>query len=178
MSTIDWSDPKSKITPNFSVGEATLLPKFGIYHIPNDTEKSNIIKLATAIQKVRDAYGKPMNISNWIRPIITAGKLEPSGKIVRDPQSKYNKQDYNAAITNKTTGEQGGSSTSKHKTGIAVDIRDGSRTLTNFLLKNQDLLKDNQLWMEDEKSAHDWVHLDLGNRLKGEGQGRERIFKV
>jgi len=174
----DWSDPKSKITPNFSVGEATLLPKFGIYHIPNDTEKSNITKLANAIQKVRDVYGKPMNISNWIRPIVTAGKLDSSGKIVKDPQSKYNGQDYNAAITNKTTGQQGGSPTSKHKTGLAVDIRDGDRTLTNFLLKNQKLLGDNNLWMEDEKSAHDWVHLDLGDRSKGEGPGRERIFKV
>jgi len=158
MNTVDWSDPKSKITPNFTVSEATLLQKWGIYHIPNDAEKSNIIKLSTAIQKVRDAYGNPMNISNWIRSTsVIAGKLDSSGKIVSDPQSQHNKKDFNAAVK--------GSPTSKHKTGLAVDVRDGSRALTN-------------LWMEDEKVAKDWVHLDLGDRsTAGRPAGRERIFK-
>jgi len=31
--------------------------------------------------------------------------------------------------------------------------------------------------MENEKSAHSWVHLDLGDRKTGE-KGRERIFNV
>jgi len=169
QSFIDWSDPLAQITRNFTVHEATFLPSWGIYHIPTADEKENIIELAVALQRVRDAYGSSMNIEVWIRPTsVNPGILDSSGKIVSSPSNPRKGQNYNAAI---------GSSATSHISGKAVDIKDANRSLTNFLLKNQQLLIDNNLWMEDEKFATTYVHLDVITRpTTGRTKGRERIF--
>jgi len=169
QSFIDWSNPLAQISGNFTVHDATYLPSWGIYHIPTADEKENIIDLAVALQKVRDAYGRSMNIGVWIRPAsVNPGILDSSGKIVSSPSHPKKGQNYNAAI---------GSNATSHIAGRAVDIEDANRSLTNFLLKNQQILIDNNLWMEDEKIATTYVHLDVNNRrTTGREKGRERIF--
>jgi len=167
---IDWNNPNSPITTNFTVGEATRLRDWNIYHIPNEIEKQNIIRLATAIQKVRESYGSSMNINGWIRPTsVNAGVLNSSGIIVRDPQNQYHGKNYNSF--------KNGHSNSPHISGLGVDIADGNRSLSNFLLRNQTLLASYNLWMENETITTTWVHLDLISRsTSGRPAGRERIF--
>jgi hypothetical protein len=161
---IDWSNSSAQITRNFSVREVTYLPQWGMYHIPNEREMDNIIRLAQALQRIRDIYGRPMTITSWIRPTsVNPGKLDESRRRIihdeyaRRPDGLYAKNaNYNAII--------GGATGSYHISGLAVDISDDNRSLTNFLLNNQQLLENNNLWMEDERVADVWVHLDLGNR--------------
>ena len=65
---IDWSDPKAKISKYFTVGEATWLPSWGKYHVPSEQECANILKLAQAMDKVREIVKSPIKVHVWIRP--------------------------------------------------------------------------------------------------------------
>jgi hypothetical protein len=123
------------------------------------------------LNAVLNSYGRNIVISSWIRPTsVNVGKLDNRGRIVRDPNNYYNGKDYNAIYRE--------SSRNLHPTGLAIDIVDvGNRSFTRFLLSRQDLLESALLWMEDEKSATTWVHLDAGERsTNGRPRGRERIF--
>jgi len=170
---INWSDPKASITRNLTVREATFLPSWGIFHIPSAGEIDNIIELAAKVQNVRDAYNKPITVNVWIRPkSVNPGALDSSGKIIKNDSHSRKGQDYNAFVK--------GASGSPHVSGIAVDIRDADRSLTDFLLKpeGQNLLEANSLWMEDENTATTWVHLDTFKRnMAGREYNRRRIFK-
>lgn len=53
----------------------------------------------------------------------------------------------------------GGAQNSCHLTLEACDFADSDRSLTNFLLSNQKVLRDAGLRMEDPGSATTWVHL-------------------
>ena len=66
--SIDWSDPKAKISNHFTVKEACWLPSWGKLHDPSDEEKENILKTAEMMDRVRDFLGKPISIHCWIRP--------------------------------------------------------------------------------------------------------------
>ena len=182
---IDWSNPGAKIVPDghFSVREVTMLRESGwegIYHIPNEAEMDNIIKLAAALQNIRDAYGKPMTITNWIKPVsVNPGKLDIAGKIiVQAADAKYtgrDKRDYYAMKANYNA-YTGGGVQSLYSNGLSVDISDRDRSLTNFLLKNQQLLERNGLWMEDGKKTDTYVHLDMGTRDESKPYARRRVF--
>jgi hypothetical protein len=125
---IDWSNSSAQITRNFSVREVTYLPRWGIYHIPNEREMDNIIRLAQALQRVRDVYGRAMTITSWIRPTsVNPGKLDESRRRIihdegaRQPDGLFAKNaNYNAII--------GGATGSYHISGLAVDINDSSRS--------------------------------------------------
>jgi len=173
---IDWTNPNENYGMIFKIGDLIYLREWGIYHIPNDTEKRNLAYFADRVSHVISFYKynnlTPIVISSWIRPTsVNAGKLNSLGRIVKDPSNKYNGMDYNAFV--------GGKAGSLHITGLAVDIIDtGTRPLTNFILSRQDILESCQLWMEDETSATTWVHLDAGERSSvGRPKGRERVFK-
>ena len=172
---IDWNNPNARINPYMTVADALLLREWGIYHIPNDNEKRNIMCLADRLGGVLNVYvygNPPIVISSWIRPTsVNAGRIDGNGRLIRDPSSRYNGMNYNASV--------GGASRSLHISGLAIDIVDrGNRPLTNFLLRNQSLLERQLLWMEDENSATTWVHFDAGERsTSGRPRGRERIFR-
>jgi hypothetical protein len=145
----------------------------------------NIIRLAQALQRVRDAYRKPMNITSWIIPTsVNPGKIDTSGGtrvIISDEYARtgdgiYAKKANYYAITGSNAGD---AARSRHNGGLAVDISDESGALTNFLLKNQQLLEANGLWMEDERVAKTRVHLDMESAIiaaRPRSHERRRIF--
>jgi hypothetical protein len=67
LSDIDWSDASDRISKYFNVGEAT----------KGDPERTpskggevarNILKMAAELDKLREAYGKPIRVTSWYRP--------------------------------------------------------------------------------------------------------------
>jgi hypothetical protein len=100
----------------------------------------NLDKLLIAMNKVRTAYNKPMNVSSGWRP---------------------------AAIN---AGIQGAAKKSNHMIGLACDIRDADGQLWKWCLDNLQLLKDCGLYLEDRRWTKTWVHFQLkspasGNRI-------------
>lgn len=65
-----WDKLYSKIPGSkyFTWAEALLLPKVNAYANPSIDQQMNIMKLAGALDKVRDHYGKPIQITSWLRP--------------------------------------------------------------------------------------------------------------
>jgi hypothetical protein len=141
MTVIDWSSPSAKITENFTVREACFLPSWGILHRANAKERENLIKVCELLEKVRAAVNAPIVVHCMIRP--------PK---VNAPGSKWNKQDYNAAVQ--------GAAGSAHRDGLAVDFHvpgTNCDDLRTFLLP---FLESWDCRMERAEGT-DWVHLDL-----------------
>jgi hypothetical protein len=69
MPTIDWRDPKAKISKYFTVKEACWLPTWGQMHIPNEEEKQNIVKMAQTMDLIREFIQHPITVICWIRPV-------------------------------------------------------------------------------------------------------------
>lgn len=66
MSKIDWNDWNCKVSEYFTVGEVTQRDK---QRIPKTEDvKANIVKLAKELDKVRRAWGKPIEVTSWYRP--------------------------------------------------------------------------------------------------------------
>ena len=64
---IVWSDPLCKISKYFTVGEVTQ-GEIARTPRPGSIEAQNIIKLAAELDKLREAYGKPIGVTSWYRP--------------------------------------------------------------------------------------------------------------
>ncbi len=63
---LDWSDMNCKVSKYFTIGEVT---QWDRRRIPqSNAVKSNILKLAKELDKVREAWGKPLNVTSWYRP--------------------------------------------------------------------------------------------------------------
>ena len=77
---------------------------------------------------------------------------------------------YRPKVVNKKIG---GSPNSYHIYGRAIDIVDNDGRLKALMLKNTDLLKKYNLWMEHQDATKTWLHLDNGVRRERE----PRIFK-
>jgi hypothetical protein len=134
----DWTNPKSNITPHFTVGEALWLPKFQCYHIPSDEEKDNLLKLFEKLELVRTILNSPLVTHVAIRPILN------------NPNNKFHGQDYNALI--------GGSLKSGHKDGRAWD---GHATLLTIDQAKALLIPElKTLGLRLEKDTTTWLHLD------------------
>lgn len=67
----------------------------------------------------------------------------------------------------------GGSKKSNHMSCLAVDFADKDRKLTNWCLKNLDILAEAGLYMESPLDAPSWVHL----QVVAPGSGR-RVFRA
>lgn len=145
---IDWTNPKSKISKYFTVGEATYLPQLKMYYSPTETEKNNIIALATTLDTVREIVNKPFIVNIWIRPIVT----KPDGTTV----------DYNLLV--------GGAKNSAHKDGNAVDLRVREMEAEDVRKLLAPRLESLGLRMEADVT---WCHFD--NRSVP--PGGNRIFK-
>jgi len=66
ISNVNWNDFDSAISKYFTVGEIT---RFDRQRIPNSTAvKSNILKLCLELDKVREAWGKPIGVTSAYRP--------------------------------------------------------------------------------------------------------------
>lgn len=137
---INWQDPKSKLSPHFSVGETLYLPSWQIYHIPSEEEKTNILKTVSKMEEIRAYLNNPMNIHVWIRP-----------EKVNNPSSDRHGQDYNAFI--------GGSPHSAHINGLAVDFDAVGTSIDDVKAKLLIKLKDFDIRMESDTTT--WIHTDL-----------------
>lgn len=136
---INWNDPKSMVSKHFSVGEATWLPSWGVHHIPSDSERFEIIKLAVIMDGIREFLGKPINIHVWIRPIS-----------VNAPGTIHHGQNYNALV--------GGAARSAHVLGRGVDWDCGeSCDITRSRLVPELAARGIRV---ENKPGSDWIHVD------------------
>lgn len=153
--SINWDDPKSKISKYFTVKEALLLPSIKTLHIPSEEEKVNIVALAEKMDLVRELVGKAIVVHCWIRP--TAVKCSDVQYL------NFNYNEYSGSKAKK----------SAHIIGKAIDFhvsgsegRNGCDYIRGLLLPN---LEDWGLRMED--IAGDWIHLDTAPVIS------QRFFK-
>lgn len=161
----DWSNPKSKLSKNFSVGEALLLPSWSAYHSPSEEEKAAIKgiaeKVSAAIVFLEKKLGKELHVDvhAWMRP--AAAKI---------PGSKWDGQDYNryiyeTQVWKDLTPEQKALKhvpNSPHKTGHAIDFHvigfEGKANCAKIRSLLEPELENLGLRMEDLDGG--WVHLD------------------
>jgi Peptidase M15 len=141
MSSLDWSNPESPISAHFTVHDALFLPSWGVYHIPSDQEKANILDLASRLEMVREYLeGNPINVNCWIRPTS-----------VNCDNPRFNGKSYNQAI--------GGAQNSAHISGMACDFTISRMTCDDVRHLLEDQLEAFGLRME-KKPGSNWVHLD------------------
>lgn len=159
LNNINWSDPRSQITPHFTVHEATYLSTWGIYHTPSDEEREQLVKLCVIMETVRELLGVPINVHCMIRP-----------NKVNCPNSPHHGEDYNAAIG--STARR-----SAHIMGQAIDFSTGHSSgsecdaVRGLLLPQLEFLG---LRMENNPYSP-WVHLDTYPTTWSAGM---RYFKV
>ncbi len=141
---INWSDPKSKISRFFTVGEALYLPSWGIYHIPSEQEKKNIEEFAKTIDLVRDLIGIPIVCHVWIRPTS-----------VNCPGSKYHGKNYNQFVGSVAT-------KSAHISGRALDFHFKGYATNNDCSIMREKIKPHleKLKLRMEGLYGPWIHLD------------------
>ena len=66
-STIIWTDFDCKISKYFNVGEVTNRDS---RRIPNNPQhRQNILALAKELDKIREAWGSPIKVTSWYRPL-------------------------------------------------------------------------------------------------------------
>jgi hypothetical protein len=97
----------------------------------------NLDALLIPINKVREAYGKPMTVNSGWRP----------------------------AVVNAST--PGAATHSKHMIGLAVDIHDTDGAVKNWVLENLDMMQELGLYMEDFRWTPTWTHFQLGAPKSG-----------
>lgn len=107
---------------------------------PNDYTQNisdNLDKLLIPLNKIRDAWAKPMIVnSGWRPPSINAST-------------------------------PGAAPHSKHMEGLAADIADADGSLWTWVLQNLQLMKDLDIFMEDRRWTPNWVHFGLGQPASG-----------
>lgn len=158
---IDWSNPKCKISKYFTVEDATALRSWGVLHIPSESEKANILKVANKMDIIREFINEPIIISAWMRPAKA-----------NCPNSKWNGQDYNryiyeTQVWRKLSAEEKAKKTvpnSPHREGNAVDwIVAGKGTVAYCDVIRNKLLPKLEEWsirMEDMQGKGNWIHID------------------
>lgn len=68
MTTIIWTDWNCRVSRYFTVGEVC---KCDTRRVPHDpTVRTNILKLAAELDKVRSAWGGAIAVTSWHRPLL------------------------------------------------------------------------------------------------------------
>lgn len=101
---------------------------------------ANLHTLCTRLNRVRESFGQPM--------VITSGFRSKQDHI-----RIYNQK----GITDWTKIPWH----SQHLQGAAADIYDSNLKLKNWVLSNQDLMKEIGLWCEDFNYCSTWVHFQI-----------------
>lgn len=67
IAEIEWNNPNAKISKYFTVGEVT---QGDARRIPDfkSAQEGNIIKLARALDVIREEWGSPLGVTSWYRP--------------------------------------------------------------------------------------------------------------
>lgn len=162
---IDWKNPKSRLSANFSVGEALTLPSWGVMHEPSDEEKEAIKAIAQKVTAITEdlekQLGKQLHISvhAWMRP--GAANIPGSKWDGKD----YNRYIYETQVWKNLTAEEKAKKTvpnSPHKTGHAIDFHyvgyEGKEKCAEMRKLLLPLLEKHGLRMEDIQGG--WIHLD------------------
>lgn len=164
-SEVDWSNPASKLSANFSVKESVYLNSWAASHVPSDEEKVAIRgiaeKVSKAIALLSQKIGQTVhvNVHAWMRP-----------EKANIPGSQWDGHDYNRYIYETQVWKgltpdqlaQKHVPNSPHKTGHAIDFHvigyegpAGCAKIRQMLLPH---LEELGLRMEDLNGG--WVHLD------------------
>ena len=125
--------PKESETVTMSITKSELL-KGRDQQYPLDytqTISDNLDRLLIPLNNIRNAYGKPMIVDSGWRPPSINGSTP------------------------------GAAPHSKHMLGLAADISDPDGELMNWVLANLQLMKDNNIFMEDFDYTPNWVHFQL-----------------
>lgn len=112
-------------------------------HIINDLpilHQHNLEDLLVKMNKIRDAYGKPMIPTSGYRSLQDQMRINP-----KCPKSG-------------------------HMRGECVDIQDSNDELREFILQNKQLIVDLGLYLEDFRYCKGWIHFSIkppasGNRV-------------
>ena len=143
--TVDWNNPAGRISKDFTVHEALWLNSWRVYHTPSEEEKENIVRMAAALQKVRDQLKRPIIVHCWIRPLKA-----------NCPGSQYHRKNYNKFVgsTATTSAHIDGRAVDYHVSGFSGDT--GCQTVRNTLVP---MLEEYGLRMENKVGA--WIHNDI-----------------
>lgn len=98
---------------------------------------NNLDKLLIPLNKIRDAYGKPMLVTSGWRP-----------------------NELNMHVA-------GAAAHSKHTLGLAADIQDSDGELLKWVLNNLGLMKQLNIYLEDFRWTPSWIHFQLGPPMSG-----------
>ena len=65
---VDWNNPECQISKYFTVREVTNGDRRRIPVAGSDVAK-NVLALAIELDKIREAWGKPIRVTSWYRPV-------------------------------------------------------------------------------------------------------------
>lgn len=94
-------------------------------------QEANVNKLLVIMNKIRDAYGKPMTVTSGVRSMEDQMRINPSA-----PKSN-------------------------HLLGLAVDISDPDSKLWSWCMLNMPLMEQLGVYFEDKNATPTWVHFQI-----------------
>lgn len=162
---IDWSNPKAKIAPNFTVEEALLLPSWGVMHVPSEEEKKAIVGIATKVSEAAKVLEKIIGrkVAIRVHAFMRPGKANIPGS--KWDGMDYNRYIYETQVWKNLTPEEKAKKrvpNSPHRTGHAIDFsiigfegKEKCLQIRNMLLPHLE-----SLGLRMEKIDGGWVHLD------------------
>lgn len=162
---IDWSNPKAKISANFTVSEALTLPSWGVMHVPSEEEKKAIIGIAQKVSQaaliLEKIIGRKVAIS--VHAFMRPGKANIPGS--KWDGMDYNRYIYETQVWKNLTPEEKAKKrvpNSPHRTGHAIDFhiigfegKEKCLQIRNMLLPHLE-----SLGLRMEKMDGGWIHLD------------------
>lgn len=140
--------------------ESDKADELGIVNVPNEEETKHLEELIEVIDRIREAWTELCNEKGWGRPSIKTN-------------SGFRNEALNKAV--------GGSSTSAHRIGYAIDFEPNNHKNKEFYEFLIEFLKENNIKFDqliNEKprcGIPSWVHFGLKNR---KGQQRGQIFTL
>ena len=140
--------------------ESAKADELGIVNTPNEEETKHLEELIEVCDKIREAWTEKCRLNNWGRPSIRTN-------------SGFRCEALNKAV--------GGSNTSAHRIGYAVDFEPNNQKNKEFFEFLTEWLKENniafdQLINEKPKcGVPSWLHFGLKNR---QGLQRKQIFTL
>lgn len=165
QANIDWTNPKSKITSRFSVGEALMLQSWGVMHVPSEDEKSAIVGIAIGVGKAADILEQKLgrHVSINVHAFMRPEKANIPGS--EWDGHDYNRYIYETQVWKDLTPEEKAKKIvphSPHRTGHAIDFHivgyegpDKCQEIREILAPHLE-----ELGLRMEKIHGGWVHLD------------------
>ncbi len=113
--------------------------------LPED-HQANLLILLEKVNKVREAYGKPLNVSSGYRSKADHLRIYKEKGIT--DQTKIPMK-------------------SRHLSGQALDFSDPNQELQKWIKSNIELMEEIGLWFEDFSATTNWVHCQIESPKSG-----------